>query len=288
MKETLELRVVDANDAGIFDKDEGALFAGVGIRKVVLSSADSRLAAIQARQAELRREGRSLYLGWSYQRRYSKAELRDAALLTLAGGWSSALAGSNAGTVYENANACPVCGAGRTRLSPLRLHLGKIPRVKDIVRAGSGEWIVSEHFVSAYDAAKATGASFSPVEFPRTPTERAPRWFVLGSEAPPVSMQGGTQFATDALPDAELDGQYVCPLGDTVGFRRISEIRISEPNAPLMDTVETREYLGSSQGWAAPYRETLISGRLYQALLGAGVRGLSVEIARPVTGVGVV
>src|SRR5258705_8861388 len=42
-----------------------------------------------------------------------------------------------------------VCGAGRTRLSPLRLHLGKIPRLKDIVRAGSGEWIVSEHFVSA-------------------------------------------------------------------------------------------------------------------------------------------
>src|SRR3954464_2001224 len=100
MKETLELRVVDANDAGIFDKEEGTLFAG-GIRRVVLSSADPRLAAIQGRQAELRLEGRSLYLGWSYQRRYSKAELRDAALLTLAGGWSSALAGSNAGTVYQ-------------------------------------------------------------------------------------------------------------------------------------------------------------------------------------------
>jgi hypothetical protein len=279
MKETLELRVVDENDAGIFDESEGTLYPGGGIRKVVLSSADPRLEAVQARQVELRHEGRSLYLGWSYERRYSRAELRAAPLLALAGGWSSALTGEVAGTVYEKANACPVCGAGRTRLSPLRLHLGKMPRVKDLVRAGSGEWIVSQHFVDAYHGIEATGASFSPVEFRRAPRDKAPRWFALGSTAPYVSMRGATRFATDALPDPELDARYVCPLGDTAGFTRISEIRLSEVEAPSADVVETREYLGSSGAGAAPYRETLISARLYEALISAGIRGLKVEAA---------
>jgi hypothetical protein len=234
------------------------------------------LAAIQERQAELQREGKTLYLGWTYHRRYTKRELKEASLLTLSVGWSSALSGDRAGTVYTAAATCPVCGAGVEKLSPLRLHLGELPRIKDIMRGHTGEFIVSSHFVEAYRDAGAIGAVFVPVEFRRAPKGKAPAWFDMRSSAEPISMLGGTRVASDALPDPERDSEYACPLGDRIGFYRISEVRLRTPTPPAADVVETREYLGESP----PYREMLISGRLYHALIAAGIRGLGVEIAR--------
>ncbi|MEO5814340.1 MAG: hypothetical protein ABIT20_03560 [Gemmatimonadaceae bacterium] len=276
MRETLELRVDFDRADGLFGPDEGTALGIHSTRKVLLSTTDPRLPAIQQRQLALRREGKTLYTGWTYHRRYTKGELRDASLLALSVGWSSEVSGDRAGTVYTTATACPVCGAGVTKLSPLRVHLGKLPRIKDIVRGHTGEFVVSSHFVAAYSDAGAIGAVFVPVEFRRAPAGKAPAWFEMRSSADPISMLGGTRFAGGALPDVERDAEYLCPLGDRFGYYRISEVRLTTATPPAADVVETREYLGGTP----PHREMLISGRLYHALIGAGIRGLGVEIAR--------
>jgi hypothetical protein len=90
-------------------------------------------------------------------------------------------------------------------------------------------------------------------------------------------MHPGTQVATDAFPDAERDAEAACPLGDTIGHARISEVHLA--GVPEADVSSTREYLGSEGGLFTPSRELVISGRLYKALLAAGIRGLAVEIA---------
>ena len=276
MRETLELRVHLDEAGGLFADNEGVALGLGSLRKVMIDAGDPRLSAIQARQIEMRRDGKFLYLYWHYHRRYSKRELAEAPLLTLSVGWSSEVSGDRAGTVYTSAHACPVCGAGVTKLSPLRVHLGKLPRIKDIVRGHTGEFVVSNHFVEACIGAGAKGVEFIPVEFRRVPKGKAPAWYEMRSTADPISMLGGTRFAHAALPDPERDAQDRCPMGDTMAHSRISEIRVAVGALPDADLFETREYLGTSQ----PYREMLMSGRLYRALLAAGVHGLGVEIAR--------
>jgi hypothetical protein len=274
MKETLELRVDEEAAGRVFAADEGERMGHV--RKVMLAPGDPRLPVIENLQDELRGEGGRFFGWWYHHRRYTPTELRNASALVLMIGWTSALDGEVAGTVYDTASQCPLCGAGRRKLSPLRLHFGKLPRVNDIIRAGSGEFVVSQHFVDAYHSAGGTGAAFTPVEFRRLLRKGTPTWYEMTSTAEPVSMRGGTLFASSPFPDTARDQHYECPLGDTVGLRRISELHLVGSDALDADVVETRESVGSQ-----PHRELLLSGRLRQRLLDARVRGLKFEIARP-------
>ena len=278
MQEILELRVDEELAGRVFADDEGERMGHV--RKVMLASGDPRLPAIGELQAELRSEGSRFFGWWYHHRRYTPAELRDASTLVVMIGWSSALAGEVAGTVYETASQCPLCGAGRRKLSPLRLRFGELPRVNDIIRAGSGEFVVSQHLVDSYHAAGGTGALFTPVEFRRGLRAGTPAWYELTSTAPPVSMLGGTRFASTPFPDPALDQRFECPLGDTVGRQRISEMHLTPTDVLDADVVETREFVGSGH----PHRELLLSGRLRQALLTENVRGLKFEVARPPLG----
>ncbi|MEO6526828.1 MAG: hypothetical protein ABIP93_09410 [Gemmatimonadaceae bacterium] len=281
MKETLELRVDARHASRLFADDEGTAL-GEWVRKVVLSTSDSRLPQIAALDRELRAQvpRHTLFGGWYYRRRYSRAEIAAAPLLTLSIGHSAHLSGDVAGTIYDSVSACPVCGAGRRRLSPLRLHLGKLPRLKDIVRSGSDECIVSASFVEACERFGARGVAFSPVEFRRTPRGGVPAWYEMSSTAPPLSMSPDTICASGPFPDAKRDSSSVCPLGDTIGHARITEVRLAASRAPDADVIWTREYLGSVMGLFTPHRELLISNRLYRALAAAGIRGLGIEIAR--------
>lgn len=278
MQESLELRVDEEVACRVFADDEGERLGH--LRKVLLAPGDPRLPAIGVLQDELRAEGRRFFGWWYHHRRYTPAELRDASALVLVIGWSSALAGEVAGTVYETASQCPLCGAGRRKLSPLRLRFGELPRVNDIIRASSGEFVVSQHFVDSYHAAGGAGAAFTPVEFRRSLRTGTPAWYEMSSTATPVSMLGGTRFASTPFPDAARDQRFECPLGDTVGRQRISELHLTQTDVLDADVVETRECIGSGH----PHRELLLSGRLRQHLLTAKVRGLKFEIARPPLG----
>jgi hypothetical protein len=277
MRETLELRVNESHAHRVFGAGEGVALNDC-IRKVIIRTDDDRLSLVRDVDAELRGSGSPLFFGWTYHRHYTRTELRDASFLTVTSIGSINLSGELAGTVYDTVSACPVCKAGRRRLSPLRLHLSKLPRLRDITRSPSDEWIVSERFIEACSAAGAAGVSFTPVEFRRARATSAPAWFEMTVTSPPVRMHPGTQVATGPFPDAERDAEAVCPLGDTIGHARISEVHLD--GAPEADVSSTREYLGSEGGLFTPRRELVISGRLYNALLAAGIHGLAVEIAR--------
>lgn len=277
MRETLELRVNESHAPRVFGAQEGVALSD-RIRRVILATNDDRLPLVRDLHAELRESGSPLFFGWTYHRHYTRAELGDAPFLTVTSIGSINLSGELAGTVYDTVSACPVCKAGRRRLSPLRLQLSKLPRLRDITRSPSDEWIVSERFVEACSAAGARGVSFSPVEFRRAPAARTPPWFEMSATSPPVCMHPGTQVATGPFPDSERDVEAACPLGDTIGHARISEVHLD--GVPAADVSSTREYLGSEGGLFTPSRELVISGRLYNALLAAGIRGLAVEIAR--------
>src|SRR4051794_25452219 len=107
MKETLELRVDQKHASRVFGEGEGVMLGDI-VRKIVLSTSDPRLPEIAALHHELRAERERLFFGWTYRRRYTRTELRDASLVVVSIGCSVHLSGDVAGTVYDTVSACPV------------------------------------------------------------------------------------------------------------------------------------------------------------------------------------
>jgi hypothetical protein len=278
MNESLELRVYEEHASRVFAKDEG-LRLSEHVRKIVISTNDPRLPAIEAVQAELCAQRSRLFAGWYYHRRYAPAELRRAQLLTVAIPSSHLFSGEEAGSTYDEASACPVCGAGRKRTSPLRMRLGKLPRVKDIVRSSTDEWIVSARLVEAFRAAECTGADFVPIEFRRAPKNAAPQWYELIPTGAPALIHTRTVRGVGPFPDPAEDLKYSCPLGDTLGFNRLSELYVGDDLPLERDVMRTRQFFGSRMGMFCPTRELILSGRAWRALTDAGIAGLKVEVA---------
>lgn len=278
MIETLELRVNEEHASRVFSDTEGVRL-GQWVRKVVLSVDDPRLAQVREIDLELRANGARLFGWWYFHRKYKPAELRDAPLLTVGVAPSHLFSGEEAGTTYDESTACPVCGAGRRQVGPLRLRMGKLPRVNDIVLSSTDEWIVSARFVDAFRRADGMGAEFAPIEFRRAPKDAAPSWYHLIPTGPPARVHPRTRCGGSPFPDPIDDAKYDCPLGDTRGSSPISEIYIAAAHPPAEDVTITRQYFGSRMGMFVPTRQLLISPRMWIALKDAAIVGVKVQVA---------
>jgi hypothetical protein len=98
------------------------------------------------------------------RRRYSRNDLAaaDAFSLAILGGFEPP--GELCGTVYDEASACPRCGAGVIQVSGLRLDLRKAPRNKDIARTIADEWIVSQRLAKLMTHAGLSEFALYPVQ----------------------------------------------------------------------------------------------------------------------------
>jgi hypothetical protein len=88
-----------------------------------------------------------------------------------------------------------------------------------------------------------------------------------------------TQLGVGPFPDPNKDAEYVCPLGDTLGLNRLSELYFSLDEKPTADVMLTREHIGARGGLFTPRRELVLTRKAHDALLAAGIRGLDREVA---------
>lgn len=111
----------------------------------------------------------SFFYGWSIKRKYSQKEFDNAKLFHLIIDTTFEPAGEECGTLYDEATACLICGAGRKQISLLKLKKSSIPK-KDIARTIAGEVVVSEKFSIAIEQRRLKGLILKPITFNKSST----------------------------------------------------------------------------------------------------------------------
>ena len=110
MRETIELRVDEAKAREVFAPGEGRM-PGDDLRVVKLAGDDPRLPEIARRQQG---RGGPFFGFWEITRKYARAEIEaaEAFLLRIKGRFEPAAEELDPG-VYDDRDACPLCGTPR-------------------------------------------------------------------------------------------------------------------------------------------------------------------------------
>lgn len=163
MREFCEFRVNEEHAHLLFREDEGTRI-GDSVRKVVIATDDPRFREMKRLQDALREKGQSFYWGRYLEYRYTRAEIEAADLFSIEITAAFEPAGAECGTVFDESETCPECGAGRKQSGDLILDLRKAPKTKDIARTiADDEWIASQRLAELMVDAKLTGFDLGPV-----------------------------------------------------------------------------------------------------------------------------
>lgn len=162
MKETFELRIPEDKASRYLEPDVGRRLGGT-VRLLQLNADDPLLHHVAQLERQFRAEDSSFFLGWDIKRRYTKAELEAAELLSLSITATFEPPGEMCGTEYDESSACKFCGAGRRQVSDLILDLRKVPGSKDVAGTIADEWIVSQRLAEIMADANVTGDKLRPV-----------------------------------------------------------------------------------------------------------------------------
>jgi hypothetical protein len=92
------------------------------------------------------------------------------------------------------------------------------------------------------------------------------------AEIVPPTQAGDSYLAPEPDPSR-------CPEGHIFGFRLLSPLYLSRTSLGGQDWMLTRQRFGIRQGLFRPYREILVSQRLYRLLKEQKVRHLQAEVA---------
>jgi hypothetical protein len=160
MRAEIKFRISEEHARSIFDFSEGKAISE-RLRLVALSADDPRLAALARLYAQ--HAGRGFY-GWNVERKYSKSETERASLHLLEIQTGVLPTGEECGTVYDDSDVCPLCGAARVQVSPLRLRISNTPRRAEIAQTWGGETIVSSRLVRLLIEAGITGWGLGAVQ----------------------------------------------------------------------------------------------------------------------------
>ena len=125
MVEWLELRVLEEQAHRVFAPNEGKRLGSGTVRRIHMRTDDPRMRDVETWQRRLRAEGRSLFLGWDYVRRYRAAEMLAARAFLVCRLPRFEPEGESCGTIYDDRVAC-VCGVPRRQVGPLRLRRAAI------------------------------------------------------------------------------------------------------------------------------------------------------------------
>ncbi len=284
MHSLVELRVDERYASLLFNKDEGQRL-GDSVRKIVLRTDDSRFDKVGALQAKLRRDvGEPFFYGWKLYQRYAASELASARLFHVEARKHFEPSGEECGTRYDETVACARCGAGAVQVGPLILPDRRIPRGVDFASTIAGEEIVSRRTTVLFREHAVKGVSFEPV---RTPSPRGidlSEWSQLrvlrsGAEIVPPTRVGDNPF------DADESDENRCDIDDhLLGLNLLSEVYVDAGPMHGSDVFYSRQYIGVRRGLLRPQRVLLVTPRVRQLILDAGLRGFSFTVARQVNG----
>jgi len=278
MKETCEFRVVEEFAPQLFEASEGKRL-GDSVRQVEIATNDSRFNAIGRLQFETRaKTDRSFFYGWILRRRYSKAELEDAALFRLKLTSTFEPAGEECGTKYDESTACPRCGAGAKQTTPLYLPEKRMPKSKDVSRTIAGEIVVSRRVAELFARHEITGAELLPVRSNPSSSAESKDWFQLTVPKADAEISAPTRLGIDPFDDDEK-GECRCPLGDLIGLNLLSEVSIKSTSRGNADIISSRQFVGVRRGLLRPERIILVSPKVRRLIESEKLKGVEIEVA---------
>jgi hypothetical protein len=245
------------------------------VRRIVLEAGDPRLADLRRR---LERDNKKPAI--LIDREYTAGELCRAELfqLIITDCFHPEVSGEDFGTVYQDEDACPKCGAGRLQRSPLRLDLALAGKEVDIVRTiALNEVIVSQRLAEVLWQNAITGCELREVEHvgQRKPSAR---WYQLNVTANAGQTIAPTLFGIDFFRQ-DADGAYSCPTHQLSGLHVLSEVYVSRRNAQGTDIAATSNRVGLRSGVLSPVPILLVSPRFRKICADNWIAGCKVEIA---------
>jgi len=213
-------------------------------------------------------------IGW-YLRKYTKTELQSAEVLRLTVSSHFGPSGEECGTIYET--LCSHCNWGR-QVSDLILDVRRVPQNKDISETIAWvEWVVSSKFIQAFTEQKLRGAEFRPVFEFKNPTKQSKDWHQLKITGNAGKVSEITKLGRD--PFSPFQFSWRCPLRHSVVTDFLSELYLNRAAWDGSDIAVTSSLFGQGRNLLRPTPLVIISQRMYRALLEAGLKGFSVEVA---------
>lgn len=291
MKEIYEFRINSDFAHLLFEPDEGK-HVGSSIRVVELTGRDPKFRMIPIVAREVKEQfDKGFYFAWNVRREYTEDELRNASLFHLKIGTVFEPAGEVCGTVYNEAEACEVCGGNRLQVGPLMLRNGSVPQT-DIARTVAGEIVVSGRLAEAYRQSDLTGMVLLPVllnghesqycQVVKSTTIDLSTKTVAGidpfdlsdsSEAIEFEVSNGHKVAL-------AKEVYRCPKGHTVGLNLLSEpYALGGSVATMPDFVASKQKIGVKRGLMRPEPLYLVSPRFRDMIQREAMTGFAFEVA---------
>jgi hypothetical protein len=233
MREIIEFRINNEYAHLLLKPNEGKRNASNTI--IHITKEDLKFEQIRILCKDIReRKNDFFFLYSNIKREYSKEELGQATLLQIKLKTTFEPAGEECGTIYDETEACEICGANRKQIGTLKLKKGSIPK-KDIARTIAGEVVVSERFKEIFEQRNLRGIEFLPIEFARgvsgyyqvivnseleltTNTIAGVNVFDFskGSESQEFTLQNGISVKLK-------QEVYKCSKGHTIGLNLLSE-----------------------------------------------------------------
>ncbi|WP_225412079.1 hypothetical protein [Stigmatella hybrida] len=239
---------------------------------------DPLVEKLRSIEAGYQAQGTTLFSMCAVRRHYTPRELQAAEHLKVEFWPFFMPSGEECGTQYEDARACPLCGAGAPQLGELRLNVGRIPKSRDLAVTPGAEFVVSSRLVKAMRAHRITGFELRPVlSKGGKPTEAWHQLIIPSAtvEAAPLARFGKSYLAPE--PD-----ETRCPRGHVLGRRLLSPLHVARSSLKALDWQALRGLLGARQGLFRPHPLFIISQRLYRLLKKLKVRNLNEEVAHVV------
>ncbi|MDP9024029.1 MAG: hypothetical protein M3N13_01465 [Candidatus Eremiobacteraeota bacterium] len=278
MKEIYEFRIPEESAARWLRDDEGVRLSGGFVRKLTLASNSPRMLRVAEAHRHMHAEGRAFYLGWGIDRTYTSEEIDAADLFVMKIRTIFEPAGEDCGTRYDEASACPICGAGSTLASDLILECRRIPRLSAVAKTIAGEIVVSRRFRDLVESNGVHGMTFRRVVDCRTGQE-CRDWLRLDVQDSAVDIVSPTKIGVEPFYFGNED-LGPCPNGDTVGLNVLSEVTVKLPSAAISDIALSKQFVGSRMGLLRPERILFVAPSFQRLLLAEKIRGASFEIAR--------
>ncbi|MDV6168857.1 hypothetical protein R1T16_10505 [Flavobacterium sp. DG1-102-2] len=276
MKETLELRV-DYDYAHLLFKPDEGKDLGTSVKIIELSPNDSRYNQIPiiAEQIKIKCD-RSFFFGWNIKRKYDNKELDTAKLLHLKINNVFEPSGEECGTIYDESEACGVCGANRKQINTLILKKGSIPK-KDISLTIGGEIVVSRNFKNSVERYGLKGFLFTPVKFRK---EIITDYYQLVSfselELSHSVVVGINPFDLSISSGSEI---YKCPKGHTLGLNLLSEPSVYNNKSIIdFDFFLSKQKIGVKRGLLRPKPLYFCSQNFRKMVLEERLKGFDFEV----------
>lgn len=274
MLETIEFRIPESRAARHLPADAGVRLGMA--RKLEVSIDDPLFDKIRSLSLEFREKGEDFITAWIPHRKYSPRELENADLLRLSARKVFEPAGEECGTIYDDGEACPLCGAGGRQMTPLFLDGKRFPTGVDYAETISGESVVSRRLVDVFLSHHLRGVDFGAVHFADrggSLSETYHQMLISGSH---VRLHGATRVGND--PFDESSGGH-CLRGDLAGLNLLSEVWIERSDYRGDDVLATKEFVGTRRGVLRPRPLILVTPRVWLAIRDSKLKGFSVEVA---------